>query len=351
MAFPRRLSDHQLIAARWEYEVIGISERSLAAKFGLSRPALKGWITRQAWSRTDQPRTQKGDVEQQPRRHRLAAIKLVSDRKIIRCFGQAVLLLPAAGNLATLKPATCTQPCRPGLSPADGIMELPADRPKQPESKPATGSRRGPELRSPGVFMPLPAARTKPATLPARSRTEAAAMRMRLSALRGELALQQIQQLERHDELLWDYHHLLAVFMNPSRFVDVTGLEPAEAAARCEEVRCMAGKRVLPSKRDTLSGAIATLNKAIIASLAAKRAAAGMTARQIRGRGPQRDEDEREAPRDLSTLDAPSLRSVRTAMALLNGGNAQRHHEPPKPPPPEALDDLQVRRDEILPEA
>jgi hypothetical protein len=79
-------------------------------------------------------------------------------------------------------------------------------------------------------------------------------MRMRLSSLRGEVALQQVQQLERHDELLWDYHHLLAVFMNPSRFVDMTGLEPAEAAVKCEEVRRIAGTLVLPSDRDTLSG-------------------------------------------------------------------------------------------------
>jgi hypothetical protein len=74
---------------------------------------------------------------------------------------QAVILPPAAGNLATpLKPATRTEPCRRGLSPADGIIELPADRPKQPESTLAAGSgntleeeaKEGPAVRSPGVF-------------------------------------------------------------------------------------------------------------------------------------------------------------------------------------------------------
>jgi len=69
-----------------------------------------------------------------------------------------------------------------------------------------------------------------------------------------------------------------------------------------------------------------------------------MTPRQMNGRGPHRDEDEQEAPRDLNALDLPSLRSVTTAMALLRGA-VQRHDEPPKPPPPEGLEDLlKVRR-------
>jgi hypothetical protein len=166
-----------------------------------------------------------------------------------------------------------------------------------------------------------------------------------LAALRGEMTLLQIHQLDKHDEMLADYQHLLAVALNPARFVDTTGLDAEAAAEKLVQVSKQAARMVLPTERDTMSGAIQALSKALLASFAARRTVAGMTLRQMNGRRPQGAEDEPEVLRDMSTLDVPSLRSVRLAMDLLRG-DFQQHNEPPMPPPPEGLDDLVVTRDE-----
>jgi hypothetical protein len=341
MAFQRRLSDHQLIAARCEYEATSISERNLAAKYGLSRSAIHDWIVKQDWTRAKVLRSYDGEAgQQQFRRDVRAAIKATGDKKIIQALERS-LVLPVAGketkvtNLATLGP--------PGTADDSGIRELSPDRPRSPQNAPPGKPRRDDPGRSVvrfrGSDLPPPPTKTYPASaFPPRSRTEQAAMRLQLAARRGELALEQILRLEEHDDLLGDYQHLLAVYLNPGKYVDVAGLDPGEVAARLEAIRQQAGRLVMPTGRDSLAGAIQTLSKALLASFAAKRAAAGITPRQMHGRRPQRDEQEPEAPRDLTTLDLESLRSVTTAMALLQG-NTQGYSEPPKPPPPDTLDD------------
>jgi len=353
MAFQRRLSDHQMIAARWEYQVTSISERDLAAKYGLSRSAIHAWIAKQGWTRARVLRSYEGEEGQkQFQRDVRAAIKAAGDKKIIQALEGALVLPPAGKVTKATKVAT---PAEAGTTEHEAAAwELSPDQPQSSQNVPfasppgrrGTGDQGGQVVRFPGASLPPPLPKTNPASaFPSRSRTEQAAMRVHLASLRGELALQQIQQLEQHDELLWDYHHLLRVYLNPSQFVDVAGLDPAQAAARLEAIGRQAGRVVLPTERDTLAGAIQALSKALLASFAAKRNAAGMTPRQMNGRGPHRDEDEQEAPRDLNALDLPSLRSVTTAMALLRGA-VQRHDEPPKPPPPEGLEDLlKARRD------
>jgi hypothetical protein len=203
-------------------------------------------------------------------------------------------------------------------------------------------------VRVSGAYLPplSPNTAGSPTAFPLRSRTEIAALRVQLSARRGELALQQMRRLETHNELLWEYHHLLSVFLNPGKHVDVTGLDAEQAAARLAEVSRQAGRLALPTERDTLAGAIAALSKALIATLAATRSAAGVNPpRQLRGGGPHCDGDEFETVR-TAALDLSQLRYVRSAMELLNG-NARRNIEPPKPPPAEGVDDLVVKRDEV----
>jgi hypothetical protein len=105
----RRLSDHQLIAARWEYEVTQINERDLAAKFGISRTAMRNWIAKQGWKKADELRCYSGEEGQkQFQRDVRAAIKLAFDRKIILGLERS-LMLPPAGKVS--RPVDVDHPC------------------------------------------------------------------------------------------------------------------------------------------------------------------------------------------------------------------------------------------------
>jgi hypothetical protein len=351
----RLLSDHQLIAARWEYEVTPISERDLAAKFGISRTAMRKWIARQGWAKANELRCYLGEEGQkQFCRDVRAAIQRAVDRKIILGLERS-LVLPPAGKVS--RPVEADHPDVAGIA---GAWELPADQPKQPTLPPEpmpeqgagkgnpTGNKRqvaGAMVRFPGPYLPPEGPYEKVTTaFPARSRTEMAAMRVQLSSLRGALALQQMRQLDAHDALLDAYEQMLSLYLNPARFVDVAGLDAAQAAHRLEEASHAAGRVVLPTQRDTLAAAIMALNKARIGSFMAKRAAAGINPRQPLGNAAQRDDDVAAvAPPAALTLN--DLRSVQTAMQLLRGA-VQRPDEPPRPPPPDELEDLRVRRDD-----
>lgn len=349
MAYPRRLSDPLLIAARWEYEATPISERGLAAKYGLSRSAIHAWIIKQSWTKAEALRSYAGEEgEQQLQRDIRAAIRAARDRKITQTLERAAVL-PPIGNMTKVTKAATPGP--PGATAVDGPWESSPDQPRssqnasfaEPSGNLRVGHAGGQAAFFPGADLPPQSAKTNPAAVfPPRSRTEQAAMRVRLSSLRGELALQQIQQLEWHEALLWDYQRWLEAYLNPSKFVDVAGLDPDQAAAKLEQISRHARRLVLPTERDTLAGAIQTLSKTLLASLAAKRHAAGITPRQLHGRRPQCEADEPDALPDLSTLDVESLRSVRAAMALLRDAH-QRHNEPPMPPPPDRLDDLMTK--------
>jgi hypothetical protein len=265
-----------LIAARWEYETTPISERGLAAKFGLSRSAIHAWIVQQGWRKAEVLRSYPGEAgQQQLQRDIRAAIRAASERKIVQGLERAVVG-PPVGNVA--KVTKVATPGEPGAMDVDGAREMSRDRPPasqntpaaEPFGKPRTGDRAGQVVHLAGTNWPLQSLKTKPTTaFPPRSRTEQAAIRVRLASQCGELALQQIQQLDQHEELLSDYQHLLAVSLNPGKFVDTAGLESAQAAAKLEAISRQAGRRVMPSERDTLSGTILALTKALLNSFAA----------------------------------------------------------------------------------
>lgn len=354
MAFQRRLSDHQMIAARWEYEVTPISERNLAARYGLSRSAIHDWIIKQGWTRAEVLRCYEGEEGQrQFQRDVRAAIKAAEDKKIIQDLERSLALSPVGQTTKVTKAAT---PGRVGLTDVEDTGDVSSNQPQSSQNAPSAGpagQRRagdhdGHVVRFPSAYVPPSSQNTNPAgPLPSRSRTEPAATRMHLAARREELALQQIQQLEQHDEVLAEYQHLLRVYMNPGQFVDVAGLDPEQATTKREAIRRQAGRVVLPTERDTFAGAIGTLSRALTASLAAKRAVAGLMPQRMSQGEPQRDADEHRPVSDPSTLDVASLRTVHAAINLLRG-DVQRHSEPPKPPPPDGLDDLMVKGDESL---
>ena len=49
MAYPRRLDDEALAAARLEYETAPLSTRALAVKYGVSKSSMAEWVQREGW--------------------------------------------------------------------------------------------------------------------------------------------------------------------------------------------------------------------------------------------------------------------------------------------------------------
>jgi uncharacterized protein YjcR len=49
MAYPRRLDDEALAAAKLEYETAPLSTRALATRYGLSKSSMAEWAQREGW--------------------------------------------------------------------------------------------------------------------------------------------------------------------------------------------------------------------------------------------------------------------------------------------------------------
>jgi hypothetical protein len=165
MARPRLLSDHQLIAARWEYEATPITERNLAAKFGVARSTIRGWIVKQRWAKAPRLRGYHGEEGQKEFQCDVrVAVKDAFNRKII-CALEQTLLLPPAGNPTKL--GQSDQVRGSGIAGIDGFWELLADRPAEPKLPPVTpppksalaskkAEPEGTVVRLPGVCLPPP---------------------------------------------------------------------------------------------------------------------------------------------------------------------------------------------------
>ena len=351
----RRLSDHQLIAARLEYETTAISERTLSAKYGLTRNAIREWILRQGWTRAAVPRRYEGAAGQARFQcDVLTAIKAAEVRKTVQSLEQSLLLPvagPRSGKLAKL--ATPRQAGQVATAGGAGSERCPGDRPKQPgfgsepgvRTKRRTAAPTAEVVRFPGPYA-APPPQTKLATPLPDPVTEPMAAPMPHAAQGNALALQQLALLEPHLQLLREHQHLFGVYLAPDRHVDTTGLHPAQAAEKLAAISRAAGQRIMPGKNDTVAGTLLALTKAIISTLAAQREAADWATRAETGRGPSPAAHTPPRMRDLNTLSLSELRQVQQAMALLTGA-PQCDREPPKPPPPEELDDLMAGRDAI----
>jgi hypothetical protein len=181
--------------------------------------------------------------------------------------------------------------------------------------------------------------------LPEPTTEEKAKLRVTLAAIRAMMTVEQVQQLDHHEALLARYSHLIEVYLEPRRFVDVSGLTEDEATEKIVATQKAALRMLLPTDRDTLAGAIKVLTESLARNIALKRAVAGLTTMgAFRPRdpvNPLKDDNEgsRGEPIDLKRLTLAELREVRRGMEILNG-HKQLRSEPPIPPPPESIDDL-----------
>jgi hypothetical protein len=184
--------------------------------------------------------------------------------------------------------------------------------------------------------------------LPEQLGEEKTRLRVTLTAIKSMMTLEQVQQLEHHEALLRRYSHLIEVYLEPMRFVDVEGLDDDMKAEKIVATQRLAMQMLLPTERDTLAGAFKVLTEAIRSSIVLKRAVVGLHPVKGGATMPSRDPMFRDDPEaeaevkgllDLSTLDTGQLRHVQQAMEMLQR-HQHRQNAAPTPPDPDPIEDL-----------
>lgn len=339
MPRPKALSDHELIAARWEYETTPISARQLAVKYSCSKSTMA--TLAQPWKKVERPRSYHGEDGQRAyQRDVKAAIRAAYDQRLIEAL-KTRLTLPPAGNWTpgTNQGNPMLQPWHLDPDGPQSSQNPPRAQPQAEPPRPVTDNMPAEIVQFPNRYR---AKRDPPPRINGQvpSQTEAAAARVHLATLRGQLAIEQIARLDKHEQLLDDITHLASVFVAPARHVDVSNLSEEEAGERLEAVSRAAARIILPTERDTLLGLIGTLNKATLAAIQAKRVVAGLPA-GVKAGGEKGDAESGQGSpvRSLKDIATAELREIKRAMDVLQGHN-NSNSDAPKPPPPDPIDHL-----------
>lgn len=359
----RILSPEQLAEARHLYETTPTSFEKLGVQFGLSGNTLFDWARKQGWERYKPPAPTPTELEHaaqhvhdsalaaglaeitRPKQKRKAKSRRKPAKRVRNIEPRAVVLARKRAERAAAE-------AQKNLAPPDqeGAPVSPAQEGEdpRPDSSRKTGATAA-IIQFPGAKPPPE--KDTPLRFPVQSKEDRAELKMQMAALRGVLTVQQIAQLERHEEILSSYTHLLHVYLSTHEFVDLEGLSEEEAEEKLHRIQRAAMSRLLPTERDTLSGAIKTLTHSLIQVVQTKRLVAGIAKQGRLPTGRRRDlvgdDDDEESTSErrgeATALDLETLRTVRDAMQVLTGHREDRR-EPPKPPEPEPLDDLVVER-------
>lgn len=361
------LDDATIVACRWEYEHTPASLRQLWDKYGWDN---RVWAREHGWKKVDTfPDYSGPEGEERYKRDVEAAVRAAYNEKMV--FALEKQLASERMRAASATKVNLSKEAKEKFKRIAPIPVRSETRPfglkKKVKPKKAAKAKPPPEapeapkttiVAFPGTYSPPPLRESaeKPFRgLPQRSKEDVLETKVRLAALKGDITLQQFDALQRHDDVLADYRHLLACYLSPQRFVKIEGLSDEDAADRLKQIQTAALRLLLPSERDTLAGAILALNKAQLASIVATRQVLGME-RPRGGRGgvtPDPDADNAEAAaaggdRSADQLGVKELREVKRGMELLMGVR-EVNREPPMPPPPDSLDDLVEGRSEDPP--
>lgn len=256
---------------------------------------------------------------------------------------------PAAGSLDKWRtPAVSPD------APSTGVVQLALPNgpllPPLPEDQRRI-SRKKMKVTESATIFPFPGPATPPpeqpgvtAASPDNSREEKARLRVALAAIRATMSLEQVELLERHEALLDRYSHLLEVYLDPERFLELTGLNENEKAGKIVSTRRGALGVLLPNDGDTLTGVIKTLTYALQQIVTLKRKVVGldkimMTTGGSHSSDPLADDDGEWPLVHLASLTTGQLRHVREAMELLQR-HEQTSRETPNPPPPDPIEEL-----------
>jgi hypothetical protein len=357
-------------AAKRDYELHGLGYRLLAKKHGIPRSTVAFVANSQKWVKPGPrpPGFPKGclaarDVEaallSEGLRHRLGGAEELASPAMKRPRGRP-----------RKHPKPETNPYEPVQSPA-----VPQDEPLVCDARSSDtpietdeviagrGNQQSPPLRRvpdpvrrkgeggktatiidfPGL---LPAARQQPGAvqlLPGATHNDKARARVTLAAIRAMMSLEQVEQLERHEAVLDRYSHLLEVYLEPQRFLDLEGLNEDEKATKIVATRNLALAILLPTEKDTLVGVIKSLTNAIQQMVTLKRKIVGLDRlKDSQGISPftPLGDEEGDRPRgNLSSMCTADLRTVQHAMELLDR-HQHAAREAPMPPLPDPIDDL-----------
>ena len=181
-------------------------------------------------------------------------------------------------------------------------------------------------------------------TLPELTREEKAKFRVALAAIRARMSLEQLAQLERHEALLGRYGHLLDVYLDPVRFVDLAGLNDDQKAAKILATQQQALGTLLPTARDTLAGAIKTLTDAAQQVIMLKRKVVGLDKVKAGTGGvepsdPLADEGDKQPLVNFESMTTEERRAVEHGIELFKRHQRARR-DAPMPPPPGSIDEL-----------
>ena len=362
-----------LAAIRRDYETLGHSTRLLSRRYGVPASTIALNAKTHGWLKAhNEPTPPPGilsgatgarDVEtailaQGLRRQPYRRGRMPPNPAMRQPAEPGVLANALVGDL----PSSAQKKAEPAadLPPAgaqansDGLARAPtharpADQPSEPAAE--VPNRLRPRAKRPietadvisfpRVTAPPPKQAGAVQVLPTTCREEKAQLRVTLAAIRAMMTFEQVEQLEHHRALLRRYSHLIEVYLEPQRFVDLDDLDDQAKAAKIVATQKLALSLLLPTDRDTLAGAIKTLTAAIRDNIELARMVASLDKVKA-GVSSQPDDPAGHAGGPLVNLDAMGtgqLRQVQRAMELL-----QKHQreagEAPRPPPPEPIDDL-----------
>jgi hypothetical protein len=364
-------------ACRIEYETLGRSFRWLERRYGIGRTTLhhtaqmEGWVKLGSTPRPEGERLAQ-DLEETilatGLRHRPLTAVMPVNPAVRRPNGRPRKHFGLSSKTTSLSSETAgvvsdpvsNETARSGtvagpeIAPAATSVSSP-DQPPEPVSdnpspssgrsgvKAATNRWTAEVISFPNTNEPPKKMAGPVQLLPEPTKEEKAKLRITLAAIRAMMSLEQVQLLDRHEALLGRYSHLIEVYLEPRRFVDIKGLSEDAATEKIVGTQKAALRILLPTPRDTLAGTIKMLTEAIARTIALKRSVAGLPAMgAFRPGDPANPLEDGEDPRgrlmNLEGMDTAQLREIRRSMEAL-----RQHHlraGPPVPPPPEPIDDL-----------
>jgi hypothetical protein len=347
-----------IAAAQRDYELSGLGYRQLSKKHGIPRSTIAYLATSQ-WAKPgrrelDSPPGYPAAHDVSPETRGVVSNispptgGRLTDVTANRAPGRPRKNPQADEGLGIESPSSAEHPTIPPSLPSaqsDGRSPSPADVLSQLKGPGATDAQSATILNFPQSDLPPRQHHSVPRLLPIAKCDEKAIPHATLRATRAAMTLRQIEQAEAYERLLHRYMHLLNVYLEPQRFMDLAGLDENAKALKAEAMRKMALGVLLPAKGDTLTGTIKILTSAIEQIITLKRKLVGLEkANGGMGGFPSPpgsldDDDGDRRRRNLSSLTTAELRVVTQGMEILD----RHQHEmkdAPMPPPPEPLDDL-----------
>ena len=345
-----------LAAMKRDYEQKGLGWRLLSANYGFPRDEIRKYAKRHGWVKLanpavailvdglDRPTRLGQTIDEMPPN---PALRPAPDKD------QPALGALEAGVEGGLPDAS------PATTPA-AVDSPPPSKPKVIKDQPSPPLPEAPEwvkgarppppktadiINFPGSGPPPQRGGTAIQLLPEAKPEERAQLRIALSTIKAMMTVEQVEQLEHHEGLLRRYSHLIEVYLEPQRFVDLAGMNDDDKAEKITATQSLALRMLLPTERDTLAGAIKVLTSSIQATIVLKRAVAGLHAVKGGAFQPSADPLIDSIPEpgaktvDFSQLPLPQKRVLMEAMEIM-----QRHQhaqrEAPRPPLPESIEDL-----------